>query len=149
MTGELGPGLAPARFVVPAERDGLALGGAGAWPVRPADGAGLGPEAEREGDGMGPEAEREGDGMGPGTAVRAGVAVALGAGLTGWIAGRAGVGSLVAPAPVSIPPATTPPTMTAVVTTAADQFLKIRLRRRRSPSRMISGAAFGCAAAAA
>jgi len=39
--------------------------------------------------------------------------------------------------------------MTAVVTTPADQFLTIRLRRRRSPSRMTSAPAFGCAAAAA
>jgi len=39
--------------------------------------------------------------------------------------------------------------MMAVVTTPADQFLTIRLCRRRSPSRMTSAAAFGCAPAAA
>jgi hypothetical protein len=39
--------------------------------------------------------------------------------------------------------------MTAAVATAAEQFLTIRLRRRRSPSAMTSVAGFGCAAAAA
>ena len=121
------------------EADGLAEAGvARAWLPGLANGDALGPGTERDGDGMGPE-----------TVVWAGVGIMLGAGLTGWIAGGAGVGCLVAPAPVSTPPATTPPTMTAAVTTAADQFLKIRLRRRRSPSRMTSVAAFGCAAAAA
>jgi hypothetical protein len=38
---------------------------------------------------------------------------------------------------------------TAAATTAAEQFLTIRLRLRRSPSAMTSGAGFGHAAAAA
>ena len=96
-----------------------------------------------DGDGLGPEKERDGDGTGPGTPVWPGDAVALGAGLTRWTAGGEGVTGLVAPVPVSTPPASTPPTTTAAAATAAEQLRTIRLRRRRSPSRMTSVAAVG------
>jgi hypothetical protein len=118
--------------------DGPAFGVVPARPVVSPDGAGLGPGIDRDGDGTG-----------PGTTVRPGVAVALGAGLTRWITGAAGAGGLAGLVPVSTPPASTPPTTAAAAATAAEQLRAIRLRRRRSPSRMTSVAAVGWTAAAA
>jgi hypothetical protein len=109
----------------------------------------LGPEMEGDGEALGRGTEREGDGVTCGEAVRPGVGVALGAGLTRWTARDAGVAGLVAPAPLSTPPASTPPMTAAAATTTAEQFRTIRLRLRRSPSTITSGAGFGRAAAAA
>jgi hypothetical protein len=104
---------------------------------------------EGDGEALGVGTDRDGDAVGLGEVVRPGVGVALGAGLDRCIAGGAGVTCLVAPVPPSNPPASTPPAMTAAAATAVKQLRMIRLRRRRSPSRMTSVAAFGCAVAAA